>query len=428
MRATVLPIYQQPDGKVLVGGLIRSLANNRRDDLARIDVAGNLEAGFEPNFGNFGRINGSVLQADGKIVVAGRFDRVNDFLSPRVARINADGTADQSFIADVKFINASNGQESDSPVLEIVSAPGNKFLIGGSFNRVGGLVRNNLARLNSDGTVDPTLDLGPTGTSREIEVIALQPDGKIFIGGRFESLNGSQQLRIARLNSDGTKDMTFTCGLNVGLSQTGGPSAIIVNGDGKIFVGGEFSNVNGTARNEIAKLDPDGSLDPAFVPPPPQPGISVGTVKSMLLQPDGKVVTGYSGISNFDSPYVRRFLANGTLDTTFSTDNIGNQTPNEGIYDMVLLPNGKILIAGTFSNINGAGGGNIARLTKNGRLDYSFEPKNALASVTQILRQPDGNLVITGSFVQIGGPVPDRGGAAFDKQLYTAAIFRFRRR
>ena len=210
-------------------------------------------------------------------------------------------------------------------------------------------------------------------------------------------------MRIARLNSDGTKDVTFTCGLNVGLSQTGGPSAIIVNGDGKIFVGGEFSNVNGTARNEIAKLNPDGSLDPSFVPPPPQPGISVGTVKSMLLQPDGKVVTGYSGISNFDSPYVRRFLANGTLDMTFSTGNIGNQLLNEGIFDMVLLPNGKILIGGTFSNINGAGRGNIARLTKNGRLDYSFEPKNALASVTQILRQPDGNLVITGSFLQISG-------------------------
>ncbi|MGC3957257.1 MAG: delta-60 repeat domain-containing protein [Verrucomicrobiota bacterium] len=111
--------------------------------------------------------------------------------------------------------------------------------------------------------LDPNFTPVITRNFTRVYTTALQPDGKILIGGDFVQVNGATAFKVARLNSDGTPDSTFDAG--VGL-QGGMALKILLQPDGKILVGGRFVQVNGVPRNRIARLNSDGSLDPSFDP------------------------------------------------------------------------------------------------------------------------------------------------------------------
>ena len=84
---------------------------------------------------------------------------------------------------------------------------------------------------------------------------AMQPDGKMIIGGDFTMAGGAAHVNIARLNEDGSVDASFTASANNIVY------CVVVQGDGKIVLGGTFTTVNGVTRNRIARLHPDGSLE-----------------------------------------------------------------------------------------------------------------------------------------------------------------------
>ena len=147
-----------------------------------------------------------------------------------------------------------------------------RILIGGDFSNYNGTARRGMARLNSSGTIDTSFNPGtglnggfPNGSPFKIVVDAA---GKILIGGAFTSYNGVSRNGIARLNANGSLDTTFNPG--TGVAQTGGQdvsvNAIAVQPDGKILIGGRFNNYNGVFRGRIARLNPDGSLDTSFNP------------------------------------------------------------------------------------------------------------------------------------------------------------------
>ncbi len=155
-------------------------------------------------------------------------------------------------------------------------------MVGGQFSgatSIGGQARNRIARLERDGRVDQTLDLGALGGGGgNVIVGAIQPDGKILVGGTFTTMLGATRNGIARLNTDGTLDTAFDP------NATGSVSAIAVQPDGKILIGGDFTMVQGVARNRIARLNPDGSLDTAFDPN------ANCFVDAIAVQPDGKIL------------------------------------------------------------------------------------------------------------------------------------------
>src|SRR6185369_3428667 len=112
--------------------------------------------------------------------------------------------------------------------------------------------------------------------------LAVQPDGKVFIGGNFSSVNGANRNGIARLNANGSLDSSFNP------STSGGSvSSVDVQSDGRLLIGGSFTNVNGTNRNRIARLNANGNLDSSFNP---GTGVFGGAVSSVALQSDGKVL------------------------------------------------------------------------------------------------------------------------------------------
>ena len=301
-------------------------------------------------------------------------------------RLNTPGNLDPDFYPD------ANGT-----VLSVALQPDGKVLLGGSFTTVLGVERNRIARLNADGTLD--MDFNPNASSNVLS-IAVQPDGKVLLGGIFTTLqpNGAATAttrnRIARLHADGSLDMGFDPNASGG---PGGVFSLAVQADGKVLIGGAFLRLqpNGaataTTRLRIARLNSDGTLDEGF-----NSGVN-NYVYSLAVQADGKVLIGGA----FTTPkFIARLNADGSLDTGF------NPNANGTVQSVAVQADGKVLIGGTFTTLqpNGAvtatSRKRIARLHADGTLDDGFNP-NASSYVYSLAVQADGKVLIGGEFTTL---------------------------
>ena len=280
----------------------------------------------------------------GKVLINGPFSGVNGTPTEGVALLNTDGTVDASFQAP----GLLNGRS----VYSLAMQPDGKVLIGGDFDQLyGASPRNRIARLNVDGTLDATFDPG-TGANDEVLRLALQSDGKVLIGGRLTEVGGVARNRIARLNANGTLDATF----DPGTGTNGTPWHLALQPDGKVLIGGSFTEVNGVARNRIARLNANGTLDAAF-----NPGTGTnGAPLHLALQPDGKVLIGgeFTEVDGVARNRIARLNANGTLDTTFNPGAGADYIVNS----VSVQPDGKVLIGGWFTQVGGEAHPRIARL------------------------------------------------------------------
>ena len=305
----------------------------------------------------------------------------------------------------------------------VVQADG-KFLIAGKFSEVLGVARNNIARINADGTLDTAFD---ASTNESIVCMALQADGKILIGGAFSTVNGSSGVNhIARLNADGTLDSSFTSS-SVSLDgMSGVVTCVAVQADGKVLIGGCFTSVNGTAViNYIARLNADGSLDSDFNS---SGGVSLGGANdfiwSVVVQADGKILIGGTFTSVNGSAVsastginrIARLNADGTLDSAFnSSGGTGLGGANNTVASIAVQANGKILIGGDFTSVNGSavststGINRIARLNADGSVDTTFNSSGgtglggANGRVASVAVHPSGKILIGGSFSSVNG-------------------------
>jgi uncharacterized delta-60 repeat protein len=240
---------------------------------------GSNDLSFNADRINFGDgANSTILttqiQSDGKVIIGGQFISYNGTEINRIARLNTDGSLDTGF-------NPGTGANSTIRTTQIQSD--GKIIIGGLFTSYNGTARNRIARLNADGSLDTGFNPG-TGATSTILTTQIQSDGKIIIGGDFTSYNGTAISRIARLNADGSLDTGF----NPGKGANGTIWTTQIQSDGKIIIGGQFTSYNGTARNYIARLNADGSLDTGF-----NPGTgATSTILTTQIQSDGKIIIG----------------------------------------------------------------------------------------------------------------------------------------
>jgi len=261
--------------------------------------------------------------------------------------------------------------------------PDGKILIGGSFSQVGNIPQNGLARLLPNGTLDSTFQAHP-GSGSLITSIAILPDGKILIGGKFSKINNFPVASLARLLPDGTLDETFDAEVD-DLVQT-----LVVQPDGKILIGGWFHHINGSYQPYLARLKPNGQLDTSFQIQPDD------VVRTFALQPDGKILIGgsFKTVNHSSYPYLVRVTSEGTLDHSF------HPNPNGDIKNLVVQPDGQILVIGSFNQIGGGQRYWLARLKPNGTLDASFQP-NPTIGVCCASLQADGKILIGGWFVAV---------------------------
>lgn len=383
-NASVFATVVQPDGKIIIGGDFTAYNGVEVNRIARINTDGSLDTSFNVGVGLNDEVLAITLLDDGKIMIGGMFTSYNGTTLKYIGRLNTDGSLDTSFFT---------GEGPNQRVKCIVKQPDGKLIISGSFNFYNGNLVNGFIRTDSNGTVDPTF---VTGSGYTISKINLQPDGKIIIVGSFESFSGVLLNGIARLNTDGSLDMTFSPGTGFEVTSI---FALAIQPDGKILVGGYFEFYNDTPINRIIRLNPDGTLDSSFVI---GSGVEGGGLRSIILQPDGKIIIGgnFSSFNGIDKNNIARLNMDGSLDNTFDS----GTGVNFMIHTVFLLPNEKIIISGNFNVYDGTNRGNFAILNNDGSLDATFSPETGANNDIHIAKiLPDGKIIIGGKFTTYDG-------------------------
>ena len=312
-----------------------------------------------------------------------------------IRRYNSNYSIDNTFNPPTFDDNGNNGF-----VRQVGEQSDGKLIVVGHFTNINsGTSVGRIMRLNTDGTLDNSFSSG-LGFDDAAYVIKVLSNDKILVGGDFNTYDGTGCEKIVRLNSDGTLDGSFT----PDPIFDGIVLAIEVANDGKIYVGGIFSN-------KIVRLNSDGTTDGAYNV---GSGFSNGDgnnprVNSIVIQSDGKIVVGhwfkdYNGSSC--NPYITRFNDDGTIDGSFATDGSGLNAPKGSVQNVAIQSNGKILVGGWFTTLNGVRQTKLVRLNANGSKDTSFDigygfnwdSNNHNGSrIQHILVNTNGSILVTGS-------------------------------
>ncbi len=423
----------QPDGRLLLGGDFQQVGEVQRNRVARVVANGIPDPSFDPGVGADGPVRAIALQPDGRIVIAGDFLSVGGTSRAGIARLLEDGALDASF---------HPGSGANGPVRALALQPDGKILLAGDFTAVDGVARGRIARLNADGALDPSFDPG-AGADGTIHALALQPDGKIVIAGAFDFYAGSLRPGITRLDEDGSRDTGFGTGTGV----IGPVLSLALQTDGKILLGGDFSNFNFAVRNRIARLNATGSLDASF-----DPGAD-GTVRALAIQGDGKILVSgdFSSLGGIPRGRVGRLDGLGKVESDLGvgagasgtvhaiverTDGslvaggeflsyggiprhriVGlssagavvpafepNPGANAAVWASTALESGQVAIGGDFTAVNGVTRNRLAVLNADGTPDPGFDPGGGPSgTVLALAVQPDGKLLVAGSFASFDG-------------------------
>ncbi|MBS0616924.1 MAG: hypothetical protein JSR44_01955, partial [Spirochaetes bacterium] len=328
--AIIRVIQLQSDGKILIGGDFISYNGTTRNRAARLNSDATLDTSFNP-----GTVNGSIttyaLQNDGKIIVGGAFTSYYGYAVNRIVRALADGSIDLAF---------NPGTGADNVVYATLVQSDGKIVIAGNFTTYNGTSRNRIARINSNATLDTTFDPG-TGADDIVMALAQQSDGKIFIGGHFNTYNGIARSRIARLNTDGSVDSTFDSGSD----NRGDVNKLALQNDGKILMTGTIWQYKGSGSNSILSVLPDGSFDVQF-----GSTFCASSIDNLSLQSDGKIIIACNYyVGGTPRINIARLNSDGSIDTAWD---IGTGGEN-AVLGLAQQSDGKILVGGSFTSYNG---------------------------------------------------------------------------
>ncbi|MEN0059491.1 MAG: delta-60 repeat domain-containing protein, partial [Bdellovibrio sp.] len=329
-----------------------------------------------------GVVQSAVVQTDNKRILGGSPLTVGGVTAPYVIRLNADGGADTTM---------DFGVGTDGEVKAVARQSDGKYILAGNFENYRGTAVKNIVRVNTDGTIDSSFSTVGSGVNGHIRTVVVQNDGAILIGGSFTSYNGTSRNFLARLQSSGALDTTFTVGTGFTGAQV---DKIVLKANGQLVVGGIFSQYNGTSRSAgLAQINSDGSLDNSF-----NLVLNGGNmIDTFSVDSNGKVLIAgnFSTAQGVARSKMARLNSDSTLDTTFNVQGSGFVTfSNPGISAIEVLSDGDILVGGQFTSYNGVSRELILRLNDDGTLDTSFDAGSSSAqSIKRIALQSDGKIL-----------------------------------
>ena len=325
----------------------------------------------------------------GDIYVGGDFTTVNGVTHNRLVRMNSDGTVDTGF-------NIGTGMNDRVYNITPVPDGSGDVYVGGNFTSVNGVTYNRLVRMNSDGTVDSGFNIG-TGMNDYVRSITPAPDdsGDVYVGGNFTTVNGVTHNRLVRMNGDGTVDSGFNIG--TGMNSWVTSIAPTSDGSGDVYVGGLFATVNNVIYNSLVRMNKDGSVDSGF---------NIGTgmndwVYSIAPATDnsGDIYVGglFTTVNGVTYNRLVRMNSDGTVDAGF---NIGTGM-NDNVVSLapVTDSSGDVYVGGYFTTVNGVTHNRLVRMNSDGTVDTGFNIGTGMNSwVNSIAPATDGS-----SDVYVGG-------------------------
>jgi uncharacterized delta-60 repeat protein len=399
-NGNVKVIKVQTDGKTLIGGTFTTYNGESVNYITRLNADGSKDATFNVGgFGANGVVNTIAIQSDNKIILGGSFSTYNRVSVGAMVRINSNGTLDNTFNV------GGNGLQGE--VLDIIVTSGNKIIAAGNISSYNNAVVNNLIQIKSNGKLDSTFNAGGAGVYGTIYSLALQSNGKILVGGDVTAFNTIPVNYIFRINTNGSYDNSF---VNNGEIINGTVKTIAIQTNGKILAG----------CTVVSRLNTNGTVDTSFNYAQANANI-VNGINKIVLQNDGKfiMITGepYGRFTDLEGKKIFRRNSNGTNDDTFLYE-----LPfiNENIYSIALHGNGKILLGQEFISLFGQRGfgkafyvnegllkTNLICYNSNGILNDSFNIsatiKGANGNVKTTAVQNDGKVIIGGSFTTYNG-------------------------
>jgi uncharacterized delta-60 repeat protein len=379
-------IQVQPDGKILVLSIFSSTYNGAPvGKLVRLLPNG----GLDPAFANTSavpapsQLNMAQLLPNGKVLVAllspTRFAPASS-TATGLALLNMDGSRDPAFLPLL---------QAPAEVAALVRQPDGKYIVGGNFTEIGGVAAGYVARLNSDGTLDASF----TAAARASDVVAalaLQPDGKVLVGGTFDRLAGAARLSLGRLLPSGVLDPGFApifVPTVFGQSDVG---LVALQNDGRVLVRGRLTEP-GTPLNIFTQLlclnGTTGLRDTSFP--------ATYQADALLVQLDGSLVVGGSNIIGGSRYPILRLLPSGALDPSFTQTAVSTNSLNFANY-LTRDAAGQLYAAGSFTSFGGLPLGEVVRLLPNGAPDPSFAAGLVSARIQALAVQPNGRVLVGG--------------------------------
>jgi uncharacterized delta-60 repeat protein len=338
----------QSDGKIICVGNFTSYNFILANKIIRLNVDGSVDNTFLTNIGSGAdqAIYTVVTQSDGKIIIGGGFTSFNGSAANSITRLNTDGTTDLTFLTNI-------GTGFNSPVTKVKVQSDDKLVCVGYFTMFNGSNKYFLTRLTSGGTDDATFTY-TTSLNSNPNSIDIQSDGKIVVGGNFTSFGGTPTNRVLRLLTGGTLDTTFATNLGTGFNN---PVQVVkVQANGDILVGGDFTTFNGTNVNRLIRLTTTGSVDSTFltnigigVLVNNNPSCPQGTPYTIVQQTDGKIVVGgnFTIFNSLPLSKIFRLNVDGTIDSSFNVGNGFNSFAT--LLDIKLQTTGEIVAVGLFN-------------------------------------------------------------------------------
>jgi uncharacterized delta-60 repeat protein len=330
---SVSHLVRQADNKLVAAGDFTEVDGQVVKNLVRFNAQGGLDATFTSTTEAASGVNDLAIQPDGRLLL----------LTPySLKRFLSSGAPDNSFNAVL-----------NTRYQRLLLQPDGRILLATSLQARAA----SIMRLNADGSDDASFDFttfGPAGSSSWVQALAVQGDGKIVVTGGYFPRDGTGAVySVFRLESTGAVDASFVGSPFKGSDLPITLYSLAVQPDGRILVGGRFSAYGTTSRTNVARLNTDGTLDAGFVPP-----VLSGVVSKLLLQSNDRILIGGSFSSAGVPANLARLLTTGELDPTFT----GTAAPNSTVYDLLAQSNGTLTVAGTFFTIGGQPAMALARI------------------------------------------------------------------
>lgn len=385
----------QPDGKMVVAGRFSEINGVPIQNVGRLNPDGTVDTNFISNLElgttDNSYVHGMALQADGKILLAGSFSAV-DYLSRNgIARLNTNGAVDPSF-------NPGYGLNGQAYCVAVLSD--GRIVVGGPFSQVNGTNRGNIAILDQNGALDTTFAPTNGGFNGAVNCVSVQSGDRILVSGQFNQYNGQPAPSVVRLLTNAVLDPTFNPG---GAGPNYLPQQIRVLNDGNLFCVGQFSQYNSTPGDAVL-LDPNGNPLPTFT----NTALLNGEVTSFLQDQAGGIILGgyFNYYGSTPCSALARFNGDGTFDTNFAS----LFGLNRDVWSLVQETSGALIVGGEFSSWSNSYHDRLIALnaTNASPLTNFYLQAAFRSEVTQTLLQTNNSLMVGGNFVAADGQSAQR--------------------